>query len=169
MSAIALSYGESRGARAQKMHKWKRVGLGFVGYNSISRPHRWISPGEEYKADALHAALSDLKSITFIRMKRSCPAGDCTYEISPSMDDVLGALCAVRRMQLSEVSCFTQIPGKLPGAGITRYPPSLGACVRVVRATLLRRSHTFAVPSCDEVAMWCEEECNHRTQLIQLA
>ena len=22
--------------------KWKRVGLGFVGYNSISRPHRGL-------------------------------------------------------------------------------------------------------------------------------
>lgn len=48
-------------------------------------------------------ALTDLKSITFIRVKRAFPLGDFTYEISESMNDILGALCAVKRMNLSEV------------------------------------------------------------------
>ena len=48
-------------------------------------------------------ALTDLKSITFIRVKRTFPLGDFTYEISEPMNDVLGALCAVKRMNLAEV------------------------------------------------------------------
>lgn len=47
-------------------------------------------------------ALTDLKSVTFIRMVRYS-GGETIYEISPEMTNVLATLCAVKRKSLEEV------------------------------------------------------------------